>query len=64
MTIDVKIRDTILSRGEVDAVSASDFTSIFNLMEAGLKLEDITCLYFADFCFDCWGNSLIVNPTV
>jgi NitT/TauT family transport system substrate-binding protein len=39
-------------------------TTIFNLIEAGLKLEDITLLYFADFGFDFWGNSLIVNPTV
>jgi NitT/TauT family transport system substrate-binding protein len=64
MTIDVKIRDTMLVRGEVDAVVGFDYTSIFNLMEAGLKLDDITLLYFADFGFDFWGNSLIVNPTV
>jgi NitT/TauT family transport system substrate-binding protein len=64
MTIDVKIRDTMLIKGEVDAVVGFDYTSIFNLMEAGLKLDDITLLYFADFGFDFWGNSLIVNPTV
>jgi len=64
MTIDVKIRDTMLIKGEVDAVVGFDYTSIFNLIEAGLKLEDITLLYFADFGFDFWGNSLIVNPTV
>jgi len=63
-TIDVKIRDTMLIKGEVDAVVGFDYTSIFNLIEAGLKLEDITLLYFADFGFDFWGNSLIVNPTV
>jgi len=60
----VKIRDTMLIKGEVDAVVGFDYTSIFNLIEAGLKLEDITLLYFADFGFDFWGNSLIVNPTV
>jgi NitT/TauT family transport system substrate-binding protein len=64
MTIDVKIRDTMLIKGEVDAVVGFDYTSIFNLMEAGLELDDITLLYFADFGFDFWGNSLIVNPTV
>jgi NitT/TauT family transport system substrate-binding protein len=64
MTIDVKIRDTMLIKGEVDAVVGFDYTSIFNLIEAGLKLEDITLLYFADFGFDFWGNSLIVNPAV
>jgi NitT/TauT family transport system substrate-binding protein len=58
------MRDTMLIKGEVDAVVGFDYTSIFNLIEAGLKLEDITLLYFADFGFDFWGNSLIVNPAV
>ena len=64
MTIDVKLRDTMLIKGEVDAVVGFDYTTIFNLIEAGLKLEDITLLYFADYGFDFWGNSLIVNPAV
>src|SRR3977135_1342652 len=64
MTIDVKLRDTMLIKGAVDAVVGFDYTTIFNLIEAGLKLEDITLLYFADFGFDFWGNSLIVNPAV
>src|SRR5262245_45084239 len=64
MTIDVKIRETMLIKGEVDAVVGFDYTSIFNLIEAGLKPEDVTLLYFADFGFDFWGNSLIVNPAV
>ena len=63
-TIDVKLRDTMLIKGEVDAVIGFDYTIIFNLIEAGLKLEDITLLYFADFGFDFWGNSLIANPAV
>jgi NitT/TauT family transport system substrate-binding protein len=62
-TIDVKLRDTMLIKGEVDAVVGFDYTIIFNLIEAGLKLE-ITLLYFADFGFDFWGNSLIANPAV
>jgi NitT/TauT family transport system substrate-binding protein len=52
----------MLIKGEVDAVVGFDYTIIFNLMEAGLKLEDITLLYFADFGFNFWGNSLIANP--
>jgi len=63
-TIDVKLRDTMLIKGEVDAVVGFDYTIIFNLIEAGLKLEDITLLYFADFGFNFWGNSLIANPAV
>jgi NitT/TauT family transport system substrate-binding protein len=64
VTIDVKLRDTMLIKGEVDAVVGFDYTTIFNLIEAGLKLDDITLLYFADLGFDFWGNSLIANPGV
>src|SRR5262249_1039417 len=58
----VKLRDTMLIKGDVDAVIAFDYTAIFNLLENGLKLEDINLLYYSDFGFDFPGNSLIVSP--
>jgi NitT/TauT family transport system substrate-binding protein len=64
VTVDVKLRDTMLLKGDVDAVIGFDYTSIFNLLENGLKLEDINLLYFSEFGFDFPGNSLIVNPAV
>jgi NitT/TauT family transport system substrate-binding protein len=60
-TVDVKLRDTMLMKGEVDAVVGFDYTTIFNLMEAGLKLEDINLLYYSDMGFDFPGNSLITS---
>lgn len=60
-TIDVKLRDTMLLKGEVDAVIAFDYTAIFNLMDNGLALDDINLLYFADSGFNFFGNSLITN---
>ncbi|HEY0568497.1 MAG TPA: ABC transporter substrate-binding protein [Xanthobacteraceae bacterium] len=62
LTIDVKLRDTMLMKGEVDAVIGFDYTTIFNLMEAGLKLEDINLLYYSDLGFDFPGNALITSP--
>jgi NitT/TauT family transport system substrate-binding protein len=61
LTIDVKLRDTMLIKGEVDAVIAFDYTAIFNLIEAGLKLEDINLLYYSDLGFDFPGNALITS---
>jgi NitT/TauT family transport system substrate-binding protein len=61
MTIDVKLRDTMLLRGEVDAVIAFDYTAIFNLLDNGVKMEDINLLYYSDHGFDFWGNSLIAS---
>ncbi|RAI42542.1 ABC transporter substrate-binding protein [Rhodoplanes roseus] len=63
-TVDVKLRDAMLLAGKVDAVIAFDYTAIFNLIGNGVKLEDIELLYFSDFGFDFFGNSLIVNPEV
>jgi NitT/TauT family transport system substrate-binding protein len=64
VTVDVKLRDTMLLTGKVDAVIAFDYTSIFNLIGNGIKFEDINLLYFSDFGFDFIGNGLIVNPDV
>jgi NitT/TauT family transport system substrate-binding protein len=64
VTVDVKLRDTLLMKGDVDGVIGFDYTTIFNLIEAGAKLEDINLLYFSDWGFDFPGNSLIVNPEV
>jgi NitT/TauT family transport system substrate-binding protein len=62
VTVDVKLRDTMLIKGEVDGVIGFDYTTIFNLYEAGIKQEDITLLYFSQFGFDFPGNSLIARP--
>jgi len=61
VTVDVKLRDTMLLKGDVDAVIAFDYTAIFNLMENGLKLDDIVLLYYSEFGFDFPGNSLIAS---
>lgn len=64
VTIDVKLRDTMLMKGEVDAVIAFDYTAIFNLIGNGMKLEDIHLLYYSGYGFDFWGNSLIASRSV
>jgi NitT/TauT family transport system substrate-binding protein len=61
VTLDVKLRDTMLLKGEVDAVIGFDYTSIFNLMGNGVKMEDINLLYYTSYGFDFWGNSLIAS---
>lgn len=61
-TVDVKLRDAMLLSGQVDAVIAFDYTSVFNLVGNGMKLEDINIFYFSDMGFGMFGNSLIANP--
>jgi NitT/TauT family transport system substrate-binding protein len=62
--VDVKLRDSLLLRGAVDGVVGFDYTSVFNLIEAGAKLEDIHFLYFSKFGFDFPSNSLIAAKSV
>jgi NitT/TauT family transport system substrate-binding protein len=62
--VDVKLRDTMLLKGDVDAVIAFDYTAIFNLTENGVKMEDINLLYYSDYGFNFPGNSLIVSPAL
>jgi NitT/TauT family transport system substrate-binding protein len=64
MTVDVKLRDTLLLKGVVDAVIGFDYTSIFNLMGNGVKMEDINLLYYASYGFDFWANSLIASRSI
>ena len=62
VTTDVKLREAMLLRGEVDAIVGFDYTASFNLVDNGIKLDDINLLYFSDFGFDFPGNSLIASP--
>ena len=60
----MKLRDAMLMTGKVDAVIGFDYTSVFNLIGNGVKLEDINLLYFSDMGFNMFGNSLIAHPDV
>jgi NitT/TauT family transport system substrate-binding protein len=63
-TVDVKLRDALLLTGKVDAVVGFDYTSVFNLIGNGAKLDDIELLYFSDMGFQMFGNALIAHPDV
>jgi NitT/TauT family transport system substrate-binding protein len=63
-TVDVKLRDALLLQGQVDAVIGFDYTSVFNLIGNGLKMEDINLFYFSEMGFGMFGNSLIAHPDV
>jgi NitT/TauT family transport system substrate-binding protein len=64
VTVDVKIRDSMLLRGAVDAVIGFDYTSVFNLLEAGVALSSIRFFYFSQLGFDFPSNSLIASRSI
>jgi NitT/TauT family transport system substrate-binding protein len=63
-TVDVKIRDSLLMRGAIDGVIGFDYTSIFNLIDAGAALEDLHFLYFSDYGFTFPSNGLIASKAM
>ena len=61
ISIDVKLRDSLLLRGQVDAVIGFDYTTLFNLYGVGVKPDDINLIYFSDNGFNLYGQGLIAS---
>lgn len=62
--IDIRVRETMLTRGDVDAVMGFDSTVWFNLKALGLKIEDVTFIRYAEHGMDLYGNSLLASRKV
>ena len=61
-SMDPPLRETMLMRGDVDAITGFSFTSILNLEARGAKTEEIVVMPFADFGVKLYGNAIIVSP--
>ncbi len=61
-TMDPPLRETMLARGDVDAITGFTFTSLLNLEARGVKAEDVVVLPYADFGVKHYGNAVIVSP--
>ena len=59
--VDLRLRETLLLRGEVDAILGFDSTSYFNLVKTGAKPETVKFLYYADTGMPVYGNSLAAS---
>ena len=61
-SMDPPLRETMLARGEVDAITGFSFTSILNLEARNVKREDIVVLPYADHGVKLYGNVIIAHP--
>ena len=59
--VDLRLRETLLLRGEVDAILGFDSTSYFNLVKAGAKPDSVKFLYYSDAGLPIYGNSLAAS---
>jgi NitT/TauT family transport system substrate-binding protein len=62
VTMDPPLRETMLARGEVDAITGFSFTSLLNLEARNVKTEDIVILPYSSFGVKLYGNAIIASP--
>ena len=62
--MDPPLRETMLVRGDVDAITGFTFTSLLNIEARGVKAEDVTVLPYADNGVKLYGNVIIATPKI
>jgi NitT/TauT family transport system substrate-binding protein len=61
--MDPPLRETMLAKGDVDAITGFYFTSLLNLIARGVKDEDIVVLPYPKYGVKLYGNAIIVSET-
>lgn len=61
-SMDPPLRETMLVRGDVDAITGFSFTSMLNLEARGAKAADIVVLPYAQHGVRLYGNVIIASP--
>ena len=62
VTMDPPLRETMLARGDVDAITGFSFTSLLNLEARNVKTEDIVVLPYPSYGVKLYGNAIIASP--
>ena len=60
--MDPPLRETMLVRGDVDAITGFTFTSLLNLEARGVKAEDVVVLPYSENGVKLYGNVIIASP--
>ncbi len=61
-SMDPPLRETMLVRGDIDAITGFSFTSLLNLEARGVKTEDIVVLPYPAHGVKLYGNVIIASP--
>ena len=62
--MDPPLRETMLMRGDIDAITGFTFTSLLNLEARGAKAADVVVLPYADYGVKLYGNVIIASPKI
>jgi NitT/TauT family transport system substrate-binding protein len=62
--MDPPLRETMLARGDVEAITGFTFTSLLNLEARGVKAADVLVFPYADHGVKLYGNVIIASPKI
>ncbi len=62
--MDPPLRETMLVRGDVDAITGFTFTSLLNIEARGVKADDVVVLQYPDYGVKLYGNAVIATPKI
>lgn len=62
VSMDPALRETMLVKGDLDAITGFSFTSLLNLEARGAKVDEIVVLPFAQHGVRLYGNVIVASP--
>jgi NitT/TauT family transport system substrate-binding protein len=63
-SMDPPLRETMLARGDVEAITGFTFTSLLNLEARGVKAADVVVFPYAEHGVKLYGNVIIATPKI
>lgn len=60
-SMDPPLRETMLVRGDIDAITGFSFTSLLNLEARGVKTEEVVVLPYPQYGVKLYGNAIIAS---
>ncbi|MBI5335719.1 MAG: ABC transporter substrate-binding protein [Burkholderiales bacterium] len=63
VSMDPPLRETMLARGDVDAITGFYFTSLLNLEARGIKPQDIVVMSYPQYGVKLYGNAIITSES-
>jgi NitT/TauT family transport system substrate-binding protein len=64
VSMDPPLRETMLAKGDVDAITGFYFTSLLNLEARGIKAEDVNVMMYPAYGVKMYGNVIIAGEDV
>ncbi len=62
VSMDPQLRETMLARGDIDAITGFSFTSLLNLEARGVKMQDVVTFPYSEHGVKLYGNVIIASP--